>query len=289
MSLQDRNTDCNALRETAGVIFDIKEFTLHDGPGVRTTVFLKGCPLHCIWCHNPEGMDVSPTLLYKERLCAHCGKCFVPCTHPECKPFGRCVKVCPRGALTVAGRPAVAGALADKLARSRDLFGEDGGVTVSGGEPLRQPAFSRALGLLLREQGIHTALQTSGYASEDAFSSVLEGFSYVLFDLKLAKDGDHRRYTGVSCEPIHRNLRILQASGIPHVVRIPLIPGITDTHENLAALAELAGDSYVELEPYNTLAGAKYAMTGKEFTYREPDTPPEAPDLALFSHVKLLK
>ncbi|MCQ2431175.1 MAG: glycyl-radical enzyme activating protein [Clostridia bacterium] len=279
---------------TNGVIFDIKEFTLHDGPGVRTTVFLKGCPLRCVWCHNPEGLDVTPTLLYKERLCAHCGACRRPCDHPECKPFGRCIKVCPKGALSVAGREVDAGALAERLARSADLYTPDengipGGVTVSGGEPLRQGTFSAELGKQLRERGIHTALQTSGYAQKETFSAVLEHFDYVLFDLKLADDELHRKYTGVSNGPIHENLRYLQASGKPHVVRIPLIPGITDTEDNLRALADLAGDSMVECMPYNPFAGAKYAMTGKEFLYEEPQKKQDIPDLSMFRHVKLLK
>ena len=273
-------------RETEGVIFDIKEFTLHDGPGSRTTVFFKGCPLHCIWCHNPEGMDVSPTLMVKENLCTHCGACKKPCDHPDCQPFGRCLHICPKNCISVAGRTVTAGTLADRLARQKDFFGADGGVTLSGGEPLRQPAFAAALGVLLREAGVHTALQTSGYASEEAFRTVLDAVDYVLIDLKLADEDAHIRYTGVSNKPIHRNLAVLRTSGKPFVLRIPLIPGIVAEKENIAALAALAGDDPVELMPYNPYAGAKYKMTGKEFLYREQEAEPVP--LSLFRKVRML-
>lgn len=277
----------NDTQSVKGIIFDIKEFTVHDGPGVRTTVFFKGCPLSCIWCHNPEGMDPIPTLQVRTAMCTHCNICRKPCKHEECKPFGRCLHACPRGLVTVAGREVTAAELAGKLAPSAPLFGEDGGVTLSGGEPLLQPGFAAALADCLHEYGIRVALQTSGFASESVFADVLAHADYVLFDLKLANDSAHRRYTGVSCKTIHKNLAHLQTSGTPHVVRIPLIPGITDTHENLTALARLAGESPVELMPYNPYAGAKYPNVGKEFAYREQ--PANRPDLSLFYQAKLLK
>ncbi len=274
-------------KNVKGTVFDIKEFTVHDGPGVRTTVFFKGCPMSCIWCHNPEGMDTAPTLMVRASMCTQCDACRKPCTHEDCKPFGRCLHVCPRGLISVAGKTVEAGALAEKLAPSAPLFGEDGGVTLSGGEPLLQPQFACALADCLHGYGIRSALQTAGFASEETFLRVLNAVDYVLFDLKLADDGAHRRYTGVSCVPIHRNLVHLQRSGKPHVIRIPLIPGITDTHENLSALAVLAGDSPVELMPYNPYAGAKYPGVGKKFGYHEVSAEP--PDLSLFCHVRLLK
>ena len=272
--------------DTEGVIFDIKEFTLHDGPGPRTTVFFKGCPLHCIWCHNPEGMDVQPTLMVKENLCTHCGACRKPCGHPECQPFGRCLHICPKNLISLAGQTVTAGELARKLVRQKDFFGSEGGVTLSGGEPLRQPAFAAALGTLLHEAGVHTALQTSGYASEEAFRTLLDAVDYVLFDLKLADEDAHIRYTGVSNRPIHRNLAVLRTSGKPFVLRIPLIQGIVAEKENLAALASLAGDEPVELMPYNPYAGAKYKMTGKEFLYQEQAAEPIP--LSLFRNARIL-
>lgn len=277
----------DTLQSVTGNIFDIKEFTVHDGPGVRTTVFFKGCPLSCIWCHNPEGMDTAPTLMVREAMCSHCGACRKPCTHADCKPYHRCLHICPRGLVSVAGREVTAGDLARKLALSAPLFGEDGGVTLSGGEPLLQPQFACAFADCLHESGIRVALQTSGFVKEEQFAAVLSHVDYVLFDLKLADEDAHRRYTGVSCVPIHRNLVHLQNSGKPHVIRIPLIPGITDTRENLSALAVLAGESPVELMPYNPYAGAKYPQVGREFRYREQK--PNDVDLSVFHHARLLK
>jgi len=274
----------------SGTVFDIREFTLHDGPGVRTTVFFKGCPLSCIWCHNPEGMDTAPTLMVRQSMCTDCGLCRTPCTHTDCAPHGRCLHICPRGLLSVAGKAWEASALAEKLVSGAALFGDDGGVTLSGGEPLLQPEFAAALAHALHGYGIHTALQTCGFAREETFLRVLDAVDYVLFDLKLAADDEHRRYTGVSCVPIHKNLAHLKASQKPHVIRIPLIPGITDTRKNLAALASLAGDSPVELMPYNPYAGAKYPAVGKTFRYH-PDAyaPGTAPDLSLFANARILR
>lgn len=277
----------NDTHTVKGMIFDIKEFTVHDGPGVRTTVFFKGCPLSCIWCHNPEGMDPGPTLTVREAMCDHCGICRRPCTHDDCRPHGRCLHICPKGLISIAGKQVTAGALAAKLAPSAPLFGEDGGVTLSGGEPLGQPQFAAALAESLHEYGIRVALQTSGFSSEEAFLRVLSAVDYVLFDLKLANDEAHRRYTGVSNTPIHRNLAHLKQSGKPHVIRIPLIPGITDTRENLSSLAVLAGESPVELMPYNPYAGAKYPNVGRQFDYLE--TAPNPVDLTQFHNARLLK
>ncbi len=279
--------------DTHGVIFDIKEFTVHDGPGVRTTVFFKGCPLSCVWCHNPEGMDVAPTLMVRAAQCTGCGLCRMPCEHEECQSHGRCLHICPRGLISVAGKTVTADALVRKLSAAAGLYeasedGSGGGVTLSGGEPLLQPRFAVAVAHGLHGDGIHVALQTAGFAKEADFRLVLDAVDYVLFDLKLAREDEHRRYTGVSCETIHKNLAILQASGKSHVIRIPLIPGITDTDDNLAALAALVRDSRVELMPYNPYAGAKYPMTGKTFGYVEQKARAAEEVLRFFDHAKVL-
>ena len=260
----------------SGVIFDIKGFALNDGPGIRTTVFLKGCPLRCVWCHNPEGLSPEPELLEKTARCRHCGKCRIPCSHPDCRPWGRCLHVCPAGALAVAGSRMSARELADRLARDRDVFGEEGGVTFSGGEPLLQWRFVCETADLLRERGIRCAAETSSFAPEEAYRELLKRMDFVLADCKLMDPEAHRTYCGVPNDGILSNLRILMDSGIRYILRVPLIPGITDTDENLRAVAAFAGDAPVELLPYNTMAGAKYPSVGRGFalpalTRQSPD------------------
>ena len=268
-----------------GTIFDVKEFALSDGPGIRTTVFFKGCPLRCAWCHNPEGLSPRREVYRATGGCRECGLCLRPCTHPECQGLGRCLHACPCGLVRPSGERVDSKALAERLLRGRDLFGEDGGVTLSGGEPLMQAEFARDL---LSELGdVHKAIETSGYAEAEIFLDVVRRTDLVMMDLKLFDDEAHRRYTGVSNERILQNAAALRRLGIPHVFRIPLIPGITDTRENLAALAKVAGDSPVELLSYNTLAPAKYAGVGRTYPdFIDPEAA-TAPDLSLFQNATL--
>ncbi len=257
-----------------GTIFDIKEFSIHDGPGARITVFLKGCPLRCLWCHNPEGLSVKRQLMHKKNLCTGCGKCMQGCEHEDCKEFGRCIHVCPNGCLSVTGQVVTAEELAEKLKRNADFFAmTGGGITISGGEPLLQSDF--VIELTKKLGGIHKALQTSGYAAPDVYRRVVEQFDFIMQDIKLADGELHQKYTGVSNADILQNIAYLKNSGKEFVFRVPLIPGITDTESNLKAIAELAGDSPVELLKYNTLAGAKYEMLGKTYGLADGDFRPE--------------
>ncbi len=247
-------------------IFDQKGFALHDGPGIRTTVFCKGCPLRCLWCHNPEGLSPTPQLCVKENACVHCGKCRIPCSHPDCQPYGRCLHICPAGCISVAGKAVDTAELARSLAKDKDIFtASGGGVTFSGGEPLLQWQAVVDCANRLRHMGIHVAIETSGHATPEVFRKTIDAMDYVIMDVKLADPVAHKRYTGVDNRYILANLHTLQESGKPCILRTPLIPGITDTDENRTAIRALVGDTPWETLPYNALAGAKYKNFGMTY------------------------
>ena len=221
-----------------GVVFDIKEFTVHDGPGIRTTVFLKGCPLRCCWCHNPEGISPLPQTMKS--------------------PAGE----------RIAGKEYAAKELADILNKQAAVLRMNGGgVTFSGGEPLFQAKFVAEVIDLLKD--IHILLDTCGYGSEADFRLLAEKSNLVYFDLKLMDPAAHKLYTGVDNQSILRNLDVLDAMDTPFVIRVPLIPGVTDTDENLAAIAaavkKLKRSAALELLPYNQAAAGKYQAAGMVF------------------------
>lgn len=215
-----------------GIIFSIEEFAINDGPGIRTTVFLKGCPLRCAWCHNPEGLDPRSQVMHYADGDRTCGERW---SSEE---------------------------LAARLLKDRDFYEmNDGGVTFTGGEPTMQPEF--LIDVLDRLDGIHTAVETSGWCAPAVFRRVLERVDYVLFDIKHTDPGMHRRYTGAGNEPVLANLKYLVASGKPFVARIPLIPGVNDSPGNMEATLSLVKDApnlvRVELLRYHRTAGAKYS------------------------------
>ena len=279
------------------VIFEVREFCLHDGPGVRTTVFFKGCPLRCAWCHNPEGLSPEPEVLFKEKLCARCGNCR---NIPPDDQF-TFERACPHRAKVVCGRRWTVPELASELLANADVFASSGGgVTFSGGEPLMQSAFLVELADILHAGGsqlvatdchepsspIHLTLETSGYASPDAYRDVISRMDLVFQDLKHPDPVAHRKWTGVDPAPIHANLRWLKDSGKPFVARIPLIPGVNDSLEAKEGFARLlegrSGLQRVELLPYHLAAGVKYQFVGRTYQpgfdeSRQPDA-----DLAPF-------
>ena len=224
---------------TLGTVFSIEEFAIHDGPGIRTTVFLKGCPLRCTWCHNPEGQAFEPETMVKKGERSICGEIYSPKE------------------------------LAAKLLRNEDIFKMNGGgVTFTGGEPLSQAQF--LLEVLEELDGrIHTAIETSGYAPMEVFREVTGKVDLVMMDIKMVDPELHRKWTGKSNSLILNNLDILVASGRPFIARIPLIPGVNDDKENLEATAALlegtTGLQRVELLPYHKTAGAKYPMVGRDY------------------------
>jgi len=268
-----------------GHIFDIKEFSVNDGPGVRTTVFFRGCPLRCVWCHNPEGLDTGRGVLIRRNGCLDCGRCRQPCQHPECEGLGRCLHACPMGLVEELGREWDAPSLAARVMRDADLFeSSGGGVTLSGGEPLLQHEFAAEL---LRLLPVHKAIETSGFASGEVFRRIIGLVDYVMMDLKLIDPELHRRYCGADNAPILKNFEILRESGKPYLIRVPLIPDITDTPENLAKIATVVGDSPVELLPYNRMAGAKYPSVGKTFTDLIKKERSREVDLSVFKNATL--
>lgn len=247
-----------------GTVFDIKELSVHDGPGCRITVFLKGCPLRCKWCHNPEGLSPNPQLMLQKNGCVDCKSCLKPCNHPECAPFGRCLHTCPNDCIKISGKEWHSEDLTKHLLKDAEFFSlTGGGITISGGEPLMQPDF--VVDLAERLQGIHKAIQTSGYATEEVYKRVISKFDYVMQDIKLVDDELHKKYTGVSNAVILRNIEWLKESGKDFVLRMPLIPGITDTDENKSAALKLADGAKLEFLDYNPLAGAKYEMLGMKY------------------------
>ena len=247
-----------------GTIFDIKEMAVHDGPGLRTTVFFKGCPLRCAWCHNPEGLSSKVQLMVKEARCTHCGACRRKCDHDICQPFERCILSCPENCLEIAGRQISAKQLADEIKKSAEILGDlFGGFTFSGGEPFAQAEF---LKLCIKElKDYHLCIETSGYADPEVFQSVIESLDFIIMDIKLVDRELHRKYTGVDNKKILTNFNILKTSGKPFLIRTPLIPGITDTVENLKAIEELIQGCSWEKLPYNGAAGAKYKMLGMDY------------------------
>lgn len=260
-----------------GTVFSIEEFSIYDGPGIRTTVFLKGCPLRCSWCHNPEGQKLSKEIRINKSGCIKCGNCGNHGVYAgkTCDALPNILGICPNDLISVCGTDYSAEELVGKLLKN-EHFLKNGGVTFSGGEPLMQCEFvSECIDLLSGR--LHTAVQTSGYCKPEKFEKILKKADLFLFDLKLAFDELHKKYTGVSNKIILENYRTLTHSGKDFITRIPLIPNVTDTDENINGISEIMhmnGVSYAEIMPYNTMAGGKYASVGRVFS---PDFDPETP------------
>lgn len=257
-----------------GIVFSIEEFSVFDGPGIRTAVLLKGCPLNCSWCHNPEGRDPRPEVIKSPNGCVHCGACskFTVTEGERTFLLPDSIKKCPMNLIRKCGEFMTAEELCKKLLKNERIL-SDGGITFSGGEPLYQHEFLFACLEILKGR-MHTAIQTTGFCSKDVFKKAVALADYFLYDLKIVNEEKHKRYTGVSNKQILENFSFLAASGIPFTARTPLIPGVTDTIENIESIAAFLkqnGVGYIELLPYNKLAGAKYKAAGRVFA---PDFDP---------------
>ena len=252
-----------------GVLFDIKEFAVFDGPGIRTTVFMKGCPLRCRWCHNPEGLLPIPQIMVSKAACVHCGACEKVCRHPEhCIACGECIAACRGGFRKLAGTAWTEEQLAQRLLKDKDVYSStQGGITFSGGEPLMQWAFVSAV--INRLGGIHTAVETSGFAPDEVFEDAMDRCDLIMMDWKVSDAEAHLFWTGVSQEKILKHLKKLCAGETPFIIRMPVIPGVNDTREHFQTAAALVKGAEalirVEVLPYQRAAGAKYEMVGMAY------------------------
>ena len=276
------------------VIFDIQKFSVHDGPGIRTTVFFKGCPLRCIWCHNPESWKHSPQIFYSPEKCISCGQCVLPCIahchqinsaghvydRKNCQSFGKCVKVCPAEALSLCGREYSVEEVLAEVQKDRIFYDNSGGgMTLSGGEPMAQFEFSLALAKAAKESGLHVAIETCGYAPQKNYGTILPCIDLFLFDVKTTVPEKHRQLTGQDLTLIHENLRFIDRNGKKIQLRCPLVPGVNDSDEELAGIAALAETldnvQSIDIEPYHPLGVSKANRLGQTCTYEAPFAPEE--------------
>ncbi|NLT39221.1 MAG: glycyl-radical enzyme activating protein [Clostridiales bacterium] len=293
-----------------GRIYDIQGFAVHDGPGVRTTVFLKGCPLRCLWCHSPESQRSEYDLSYLAVKCVGKELCGAPCVGVcqsgaliECEPEKavtgdrmvtkvkvdrercaeclRCAGVCPSKALSASGREISVEEAYTRINKDRFVFKKDGGATISGGEPMGQFEFTLNLARKLKENGIGVCLDTTGYAPPEQFLEILEYIDLFLYDIKHMDSKKHRSFTGVPNELILSNARLLAENGASLQIRVPVIPKLNAGMENLEQTADFCARlggavKLVQLLPYHSMGRSKYARLGQPYRLSNVEPPDEA-------------
>ncbi len=280
-----------------GTIFDIMRYSIHDGPGIRTTVFLKGCPLSCWWCHNPESQSAKKEILFNRDRCIGCGECKTVCPAGDgkCLACGNCAGVCCSGARELVGKTVEPAEIIKEIEKDLIFYEESGGgVTFSGGEPLLQADFVQCLLELCRKREIHTAIETSGFAPLEKLLQLSAGTDLFLYDLKLMDDLKHQKYTGVSNRLIIQNLRALAAQHDNIIVRVPVIPGINDDDGNINKTGDFVsalGIREINILPYHKAGMDKYERIGRTYLLPglEPPTGERVAELAGILQGKGLK
>ena len=279
------------LNVKKGIVFDVKRFAIDDGPGIRTTIFLKGCPLHCWWCHNPEGQVFTTELMYRSMRCTGCDKCIKVCPNgaiagvgrsitinrDKCNVCGRCCEKCPTEALAIIGKEMELNEVLKQIDKDSIFYDDsEGGVTVSGGEPLVQLGFLESLLAECKGRSIRTAVDTCGCAPYKAIDKISSKADLFLYDIKIIDEKKHRKYTGVSNKLILQNFRKLVGTGSNVQVRFPVIPGINDSEEDIIKTAELlvsCGTKNINLLPYHRLGIEKYVGLGRIYRLEKTQPP----------------
>ncbi len=276
----------------SGLVFNLQKYSLQDGPGIRTTVFFKGCPLRCLWCHNPESICPRPEVLIMENRCIGCSECRDACPLPGaaggagcldvrqdgCTCCGLCVEACPTGARQMVGREMTVEEVTREVLKDRMFYeSSGGGVTISGGEPLNQPEFLIALLQSLRSHGIHTTLDTTGFGRTEDLLAAARLADLVLYDIKAIDDAQHRRLTGVSNRIILENLRRLDRDHRNIWLRLPVVPGFNDDRRNLQETADfitgLRNVTLVNFLPFHRTGLDKFERLGREHVLAEVQAP----------------
>jgi pyruvate formate lyase activating enzyme len=275
-----------------GLLFNIQRFSVNDGPGIRTTAFLKGCPLHCRWCHNPESISPHKELILRDDRCVRCGDCMKLCkngaiteeggayvtSRERCKQCGDCTKLCYAEAREIVGYDVTVDELVKEVEKDRVFFDESGGgVTFSGGEPLLQHEFLIAALKACKQRGLHTTVDTTGFTSAPILENVSEYVDLFLYDLKTLDNEEHEEYTGVSNRVIVDNLRLLSRRGKNVKVRVPVIPGVNDRPEDIHEIgmfvASLGNIPEIQLLPYHQTGVDKYHRLGVEYKMSRTSSP----------------
>ncbi len=277
---------------TTGTVFNIQRYSIDDGPGIRTTVFFKGCPLSCVWCSNPESQNLQPELLHRDTLCKRCYRCVAVCPlgaiavgpngvvidRDVCDACGDCVEACPHDAMRITGKQMTVDEVVSAAMRDADFYEDSGGgVTLSGGEVLSQADFALEILKRLHEAGIHTCVDTSGQGDTEKLKRLFPYVDLFYFDIKHIDPKIHRSETGRTNENILRNFEVVAASGVPVVVRVPVIPGFNDSADAISDIAEMvavhAPRATVHLLPYHRYGQQKYDMLGLDYELGAAETP----------------